>query len=82
MNQSLEDLMYQAGLTADGCWDQLDQYDRDAIVRLSHLIVERCSQLIVEQGTDWVDFRPSQLAVRPEYWQMAQHIKQHFGVEK
>jgi hypothetical protein len=42
MNQQLEDLMYRAGLTADGCWDQLDQYDRDAIVRLVELVVRAC----------------------------------------
>ena len=82
MNQPLEDLMYQAGLTASGCWDQLDQYDRDAVIRLANMIVERCSELIIEQGTDWVDFAPSQTAIRPQYWQMAQHIKQHFGVEE
>ena len=82
MNQPLEDLMYRAGLTADGCWDQLDQYDRDAVMTFAHLIVERCSQLIIEQGTDWIDFAPSQTGVRPQYWEMARLIKQHFGVQE
>jgi hypothetical protein len=80
MNQPLEDLMYRAGLAADGCWDQLDQYDRDAIIRLSHMIVEQCSKLIIERGTDRIDWMPSQLGIRPEYVEMAEHIKQHFGV--
>ena len=37
---------------------------------------------IIAKGTDWVDFAPSQTGVRPEYWNMAQQIKQHFGVEE
>ena len=82
MNQPLEDLMYESGLTADGCWDQLDQYDRDAIVRLSYMIVERCSELIIERGTDRIDWMPSQLGIRPEYVEMAEHIKQYFGVDR
>lgn len=82
MNQNFEDLMYRSGLAADGCWNHMDQYDRDAIIRLSHMIVEQCSKLIIEQGTDWIDWDPNQTAVRPEYWQMAQHIKQHFGVRE
>jgi hypothetical protein len=82
MNQQLEDLMYQAGLAADGSWNQMDQYDRDAIIRLSHMIVERCSKLIIEQGTDRIDWAPSQLGIRPEYVAMAKHIKEHFGVSE
>ena len=31
-NEQLEDLMYRAGLTAQGCWDSMDQYDREAIM--------------------------------------------------
>ena len=30
MNNKLEDLMYQAGLTAQGCWDEMDSYDMAA----------------------------------------------------
>ena len=39
MNNKLEDLMYQSGLTAQGCWDKMDDYDHDAIVKLAELIV-------------------------------------------
>ena len=31
-DEELEDLMYRAGLTAQGCWDSMDQYDRAAIM--------------------------------------------------
>jgi hypothetical protein len=50
--------------------------------KLAELIVRECVEQIVAKGTDWVDFAPSQTGVRPEYWDMAQQIKQHFGVEE
>ena len=44
--------------------------------------VKECAEQIIAKGTDWVDFAPSQTGVRPEYWNMAQQIKKHFGVEE
>jgi hypothetical protein len=32
MNEHIENLMYQAGLTAQGCWDEMDEYDRTATI--------------------------------------------------
>jgi hypothetical protein len=42
MNNRLEDLMYQAGLTAQGCWDEMDGYDHEAIEKFAELIVQEC----------------------------------------
>jgi hypothetical protein len=57
-------------------------YDNSGrIQRFVELIVKECAEQIIAKGTDWVDFAPSQSGVRPEYWDMAQHIKQHFGME-
>ena len=39
MNSRLEDLMYRAGLTAQGCWDSMDDYDHKAIEKFAELIV-------------------------------------------
>ena len=50
--------------------------------KFAKLIVRECAEQIIAKGTDWVDFAPSQTGVRPEYWDMAQQIKQHFGVEE
>ena len=50
--------------------------------KFAELIVTECAEQIIAKGTDWVDFAPSQTGVRPEYWDMAQQIKKHFGVEK
>ena len=44
MNERIEHLMYQAGLTAQGCWDKLDDYDRTAIEKFAELIVRECIQ--------------------------------------
>lgn len=45
-NQSKFDtLMYEAGLTAQGCWDQMDQYDRAAILKFAELIVRECADV-------------------------------------
>jgi len=42
MNNKLQDLMYQAGLTAQGCWDEMDGYDHEAIEKFAELIVQEC----------------------------------------
>jgi hypothetical protein len=42
MNNRLEELMYQAGLTAQGCWDEMDGYGHEAIEKFAELIVQEC----------------------------------------
>lgn len=37
-DEQLEDLMYRAGLTAQGCWDSMDQYAREAIMDFARLV--------------------------------------------
>ena len=49
MSDRIDDLMYEAGLLADGCWDELDEYDKDAIENFARLIVKECA--------DWIDGR-------------------------
>lgn len=41
-NEVLEQLMYESGITAQGCWDQFDDYDRRAIMTLAGLVVREC----------------------------------------
>ena len=52
MNEKLEDLMYRAGLTAQGCWDSMDQYDREAIMDFAKLVAaaerEECAKVCDE----------------------------------
>lgn len=62
--------MYDAGLTAQGCWDEMDEYDRQAIMKFAHLIIDECCELIDAQGRFL------------KYTKLEQHIRRHFGVEK
>ena len=48
MNERIEDLLYQAGLTAQGCWDELGTYEQEAIEKLTELIVRECSLMCLE----------------------------------
>ena len=70
MNEHINDLMYHAGLTAQGCWDSMDDYDREAIAKFAELIVRECVEV--------VKWTPSQFP-NDEY---VKNIKEHFGVEE
>ena len=65
MNPHVEDLLYQAGLIADGCWDELGTYEREAIEQLVIIAVRDCANLADEA----------------EPYKAADLIKKHFGVE-
>lgn len=39
---NFEKQLYESGLIAQGCWDQLDDYAREAIQRFGELIVVGC----------------------------------------
>ena len=84
MNEKIRELAVESGFatgydrTQTGKWSLSDR----ELEKFAELIVKECAEQIVAKGTDWVDFAPSQTGVRPEYWAMAQQIKQHFGVEE
>jgi hypothetical protein len=68
MHKQFDDLMYSAGLTAQGCWDQMDEYDRDAILKFAQLIVRECAKvadIADENKCEWI----------------GGNILTHFGVE-
>jgi len=52
MNDRLEDLLYQSGLTAQGCWDELDDYARQGIKRFAEMIVRDNIQTLRSNGYD------------------------------
>ena len=39
MDELIEHCMYESGLTAQGCWDELDDYAKEAIVRFAELLL-------------------------------------------
>ena len=78
MNERLEDLMYRAGLTAQGCWDSMDQYDREAIERFAQLIAQECANICMEMYAKCAGLPgDGALAKDCAYW-----IKKDFGVEQ
>lgn len=76
MNARIEDLMYQSGLTAHGCWDKMDAYDQQAIEKLIKLIVQECIG-VVEGGNFLHDQAPDAIWAK----QCSAAVKRHFGVK-
>ena len=70
MNERIEDLMYNAGLTAQGCWDEMDNYDKQAIEKFAELIVRECAEQV------------KNLHVNDYGISGAEIIREHFGVEE
>jgi hypothetical protein len=70
MNQKIEDLMYHSGLTAQGCWDEMDDYDKQAIEKFAELIVKECIQVLDPGG--------HQLIAR---FHTRQWLSEHFGIK-
>lgn len=44
-NETIDDILYESGLVAQGCWDELDEYDREAIVTAIKLTAQRCFEI-------------------------------------
>ena len=71
MNEQFEKLMYKSGLTAQGCWDEMDSYMHDAIKQFAELIVWECVREFVRK-------QPVSVNVSNR----ARHVFKHFGVEE
>ena len=84
MNKKIRELAEQSGFFPfpdETEWDWDYRAENACYEKFAELIVKECAEQIIAKGTDWVDFAPSQTGVRPEYWDMAQQIKQHFGIK-
>jgi len=75
MNEKIKELMKEANLTP-----YYDSQEKD-IDKFAELIIRECANQILDQGIDYLDWQPSKTGIRPEYYEMAQHIKHHFGIE-
>jgi hypothetical protein len=70
MNEQIEKLMYHSGLTAQGCWDEMDDYDKQAIEKFAELIVKECMNVLDPGG--------HQLIAR---FHTRQWLSEHFGIK-
>jgi hypothetical protein len=92
MNERIRELYKQAAQFGQDDYNNRRRnrgplYEEDELTNIvnqkfAELIVRECSEEIRKQGTDWIDWQPSQQGIRPEYVAMAEHIKQHFGVQE
>ena len=78
MNQHFDNLMYQSGLTAQGCWDEMDDYAKQAIAKFAEMIVQECAEQSMSIGRYNT---PS--GITPDLSiAIAVGLKKHFGVEE
>jgi hypothetical protein len=70
MNDRIENCLYQAGLTAQGCWDELDDYAKQGIEKFAELIVRECADIVAEHYD------------ASEPWITPKTLLYHFGVEE
>lgn len=60
--------LYESGLTAQGSYDKMDQYDQEAIIRFAELIVRECAEVAGCNG-------------HVSGFSLGDLIKEYFGVE-
>lgn len=78
MNEKMSDLMYRAGLTAQGCWDQLDDYDRKAIERFGNLVLQEVLLSLEPNPYE----KEIEHRVDQAFYAKCEHIiKKHFGLD-
>jgi hypothetical protein len=76
MNERIEHCLYQSGLTAQGCWDELDDYAKQGIEKFAELIVAECAEQSMSIGRYNT---PS--GITPDLSiAIAVGLKKHFGV--
>jgi len=66
MNEQIEHCLYKSGLTAQGCWDELDDYARECIEKFAELLILECANI----------------ADSAEPYLSSDLIKEHFGVKE
>ena len=84
MNERIDNLLYQAGLTAQGCWDELGTYEQEAIEKFAELIVRECAEILMKP--EYAMNHPEELSDYNKGWVNGrllgiEHIKEYFGVE-
>ena len=51
-DKAFDYLLYDSGLIADGCWDELGTYEQEAIERLIQLTVLKCADIAMREDHD------------------------------
>ena len=80
MNERIDKLMYHAGLTAQGCWDEMDEYDRKAIEKFAESIIRECVGVCLDRHYTWRWDNELDSDSGPR--DCARSIQEHFGLEE
>lgn len=87
----LEELMYHAGLTAQGCWDNMDEYNRQAILKFAQLIIAECTTVLFDESEKLFELysEENNMSTSQEYELCSNQcvnnialIEKHFGVKE
>lgn len=84
MNDKIEHCLYESGLTAQGCWDELDDYAKQSIQRFAELIVRECINKVETHQIPVGNSAAGEMACEWTYAALKEirdEIKEHFGVE-
>ena len=82
MNDRIENCLYQAGLTAQGCWDEFDDYARQGIEKFAELIVRECLDIALEVRGEPATDTHYVIGYDRACEKMISGIREHFGVEE
>jgi hypothetical protein len=86
MNEQIEHCLYQSGLTAQGCWDELDDYARECIEKFAELLVRECAKISKETCNELKTDETIQMpalatSVNLYHATLRNKLDEHFGVE-
>jgi len=76
--------LYESGLSAHGCWEKFDEYDREALEKFAELIVKECIDKIETYRIPVGNSAAGEMACKWTYdalMSIRDDIKQDFGVE-
>ena len=91
MNERIEHCLYQSGLTAQGCWDELDDYAKQGIEKFAELIVRECVEICDAKRAEYTKLsKDADNFTDKNLWaegEISAHririsIQEHFGVEE
>lgn len=74
MNKRIEQCLYQSGLTAQGCWDELDDYAKQGIEKFAELIIRDCLAMCLTSIGNG-DYNRGRMDCHD-------NIREHFGVKQ
>lgn len=74
----MDDLLYESGLTAQGCWDELDNYTKECIMKFGRMIVNETMNILGSQ----MDKHGVDLSNLPTWYKCMEKTEEYFGINQ